>query len=110
MIGKKNWRNNIRYYEEISSQYIAIIYGKDFYELKDNELHLLLENEGSLYNSVGSDSRYGKTKNYFKYDFSILNGKLFKNHIMFSSFSSFLLRRKKEENGTKRRKNAHASP
>ena len=46
----------------------AIIYGKDFYELKDHELHLLLENEGSLYNSVGSDSRYGKTKNYFKYD------------------------------------------
>lgn len=46
----------------------AIIYGKDFYELKDNQLHLLLKNEGSLYNSVGSDCRYGKTKNYFKHN------------------------------------------
>lgn len=42
--------------------------GRDFYELKDKQLHLLMKNEGSLYNSVGSDCRYGRTKNYYKFD------------------------------------------
>ncbi|MBP3398274.1 MAG: S9 family peptidase [Erysipelotrichaceae bacterium] len=42
--------------------------GRDFYELKDKKLTLLMKNEGSLYNSVGSDCRYGRTKNYYKYN------------------------------------------
>lgn len=39
-----------------------------FYELKNNELHLVLDCDYSFYNSVGSDCRYGKVKNYLKVD------------------------------------------
>ncbi|MBQ6333520.1 MAG: S9 family peptidase [Erysipelotrichaceae bacterium] len=37
-----------------------------FYELKDGKMELRIDTEDSLYNSVGSDSRYGRNKNYFK--------------------------------------------
>ena len=37
-----------------------------FYELKDGKMELRVENEFSMYNSVGSDSRYGRNKNSFK--------------------------------------------
>lgn len=37
-----------------------------FYELKDGKMHLVLENEYGFHNSVGSDCRYGKLKNYDK--------------------------------------------
>lgn len=37
-----------------------------FYELKDGKMELRIDTECSLYNSVGSDSRYGRNKNYFK--------------------------------------------
>ena len=46
----------------------AAVDGKDFYELKDGKLTLVLKNEGSLHNSVGTDCRYGKLKNYVKFD------------------------------------------
>jgi len=37
-----------------------------FYELKDGKMELRVDNEFSMYNSVGSDSRYGRGKNSFK--------------------------------------------
>ncbi len=37
-----------------------------FYELKDKKMTLVCDNEYSMYNSVGSDCRYGKTKNFMK--------------------------------------------
>ncbi len=42
--------------------------GKDFYELNEGKLTLVLKNEGSLHNSVGTDCRYGKLKNYVKFE------------------------------------------
>ena len=37
-----------------------------FYELKDGKMHLVLKNEYAMYNSIGSDCRYGLVKNYLK--------------------------------------------
>ena len=49
-----------------AKEYGAMEAGK-FYELKDGEMHLYCDNEYSLYNSVGSDCRYGRTKNFYKF-------------------------------------------
>ena len=46
----------------------AAVDGKDFYELKDKQLHLLFKNENCLYNSILTDARYGRMKNYYKYN------------------------------------------
>ncbi len=48
-----------------AKEYGAMEAGK-FYELKDGKMNLVLDNEFSFYNSVGSDCRYGKLKNYDK--------------------------------------------
>ncbi len=39
-----------------------------FYEVKDKKLKLILDNELSLYNSILTDCRYGKLKNYAKFN------------------------------------------
>ncbi len=46
----------------------AAVDGKDFYELKDKQLHLLFKNENCLYNSILTDARYGRMKNYYKFN------------------------------------------
>ncbi len=50
----------------VIGSYGTCIEGKCFYELKDGKMNLLLENEGSLHNSVGSDCRFGRVKNFCK--------------------------------------------
>lgn len=50
----------------VIGSYGTCIEGKNFYELKDGKMNLLLKNEGSLHNSVGSDCRFGKLKNFYK--------------------------------------------
>ncbi len=47
--------------------YGAMEAGK-FYELSDGKMTLVCDHEYSMYNSVGSDCRYGKTKNFMKKD------------------------------------------
>lgn len=42
-------------------------YGR-FYELRANKLKLICDNELSLYNAVITDVRFGKTRNYYKYN------------------------------------------
>lgn len=37
-----------------------------FYELNDGKMELVLDSDTSLYNSVGTDARFGKLKNYYK--------------------------------------------
>ncbi len=39
-----------------------------FYELVDGKMELVFDSEHSLYNSVGSDCRYGRLKNFLKHD------------------------------------------
>ena len=39
-----------------------------FYRLKDNQMELFIENEGSLYNSVSTDCHYGKLKSFECHD------------------------------------------
>lgn len=39
-----------------------------FYELKNKQMTLVCDNEYSMYNSVGSDCRFGKVKNYLKFN------------------------------------------
>ncbi len=48
-------------------EYGAMEAGK-FYWLKDGKMELMCDNEYSMHNSLGSDCRYGKTKNFFKND------------------------------------------
>lgn len=50
----------------VIGSYGTCIEGKNFYELKAGKMNLLFRNEGSLHNSVGSDCRYGKLKNFYK--------------------------------------------
>ncbi|MFI3284114.1 MAG: S9 family peptidase [Erysipelotrichaceae bacterium] len=55
---------------------VAGTYGNDFglmensklYTIWENTLHLFLDSNTSLHSSVGSDCRYGKTKNYLRED------------------------------------------
>jgi len=42
-------------------------YGR-FYELKNGKLNLVYDNELSLYNAVITDARFGKGKNFFKFN------------------------------------------
>lgn len=37
-----------------------------FYELRDKTMYLVADNEYSMYNSVGSDCRFGRVKNFLK--------------------------------------------
>ena len=61
-------------FDETGKIYVNGTFGKDFgemeagkfYELKNGEMELKIDTDVSLYNSVGSDSRYGRGKNYFK--------------------------------------------
>ena len=61
-------------FDEKGKIYVNGTFGKDFgemeagkfYELKNGEMELKIDTDVSLYNSVGSDSRYGRGKNYFK--------------------------------------------
>lgn len=50
-----------------AKEYGAMEAGK-FYELKDQQMYLVCDNEYSLYNSVGTDCRYGRNKNFYKKD------------------------------------------
>ena len=61
-----------RVFEEQGKLYVKGTFGKDwgqmeagkFYELKNGKMELRIDTEFSMYNSVGSDSRYGRSKNY----------------------------------------------
>ena len=44
------------------------ISGQSFYEVKDHDLKLVLKNEWMLYNSIGSDCRYGRGHGMLKKD------------------------------------------
>ena len=63
-----------RVFEENGKLYVKGTFGKDwgemeagkFYELKNGKMELRIDTEFSMYNSVGSDSRYGRNKNYDK--------------------------------------------
>lgn len=65
-----------RVFEEQGKLYVKGTFGKDwgqmeagkFYELKNGKMELRIDTEFSMYNSVGSDSRYGRNKNYANID------------------------------------------
>ena len=65
-----------RVFEENGKLYVKGTFGKDwgemeagkFYELKKGKMELRIDTEFSMYNSVGSDSRYGRNKNYDRVD------------------------------------------
>lgn len=48
-------------------EYGAMEAGK-LYELSGNEMHLICDTEYSMHNSVGSDCRFGRTKNFVRVD------------------------------------------
>lgn len=49
-----------------AKEYGAMEAGK-FYELKHKSMHFLADNEYSMYNSIGSDCRFGRLKNFLKW-------------------------------------------